>query len=153
VLLDIDYFKRVNDRYGHSVGDDVLVAFSRCLESQLRQGDLLGRHGGEEFLLFLPMSDIAAALNVAERIRSTAESSPLIDDPVPLTISASVGLAELHRSEAIDAWLERADQALYRATESGQNCMISRLISHRRARRLDRLNSDPIVWSDCKTTS
>jgi diguanylate cyclase (GGDEF)-like protein len=125
VLLNIDYFKRVNDRYGHSVGDDVLVAFSQRLDCQLRQDDWLGHHGGEEFLLLLPMTDIAAALNVVERIRSTVESSPLVDDLAPLTISASVGLAELRRNEAVDAWLVLADQALYRATESGRNWMIS----------------------------
>jgi len=121
VLFDIDHFKQINDRYGHAVGDDVLVAFSRRVEVLLRQGDALGRYGGEEFLLMLPMTDLNAALHLAERIRCA-----LADSPVPLksdeiTVTASFGVAQLEHGEDADDWLIRADQALYRAKEHGRN--------------------------------
>lgn len=125
VLLDIDHFKQVNDHHGHAVGDQVLVAFCRRIEALLRQEDSFGRHGGEEFLLVLPMTDLSAALMLAERIRSTVAGQPLVTEPVPLTITASFGVAQLQSGEAIDAWLLRADQALYRAKEKGRNCVVA----------------------------
>lgn len=125
VLLDIDFFKQVNDRYGHAVGDAVLVAFSRRIEGQLRHGDFFGRYGGEEFMLVLPMTDLEAALQLAQRIRSMLASVPLIDQPVALTVTASFGVAQLNTAESIDDWLSRADQALYRAKENGRNCVMA----------------------------
>ncbi len=124
VLLDIDYFKQVTDGYGHAVGDDVLVAFVRRLEVELRQGDFLGRYGGEEFLLVLPMTDLAAALQLTERIRAIASSAPMIVQPVPLSVTASFGVAQIRQGESVDGWLARADHALYRAKESGRNRVV-----------------------------
>jgi diguanylate cyclase (GGDEF)-like protein len=124
VLLDIDHFKLVNDRHGHAVGDRVLVAFSHGIEGLLRQGDFIGRYGGEEFLLVLPMTDLAAAHQLAQRIRAHLNGRPLIEEPVRLEVTASFGIAQLRSGESIDAWLQRADRALYRAKESGRNCVI-----------------------------
>jgi diguanylate cyclase (GGDEF)-like protein len=125
VLLDIDFFKLINDRYGHAVGDDVLVAFSRRIEGQLRQGDALGRYGGEEFMLVLPMTDLNAALQLAERIRAGMAESPLILQPEAITVTASFGVAQLELGEDIDGWQVRADQALYRAKQHGRNCAMA----------------------------
>lgn len=124
VMFDIDHFKQINDRYGHTVGDDVLVAFSRRTELQIRQGDTFGRYGGEEFLLVLPTTDLPSALNFAERIRSKLASSPLVEHPLPLIITASFGVAQLKPNDSIDTWLIRADEALYRAKGKGRNCIV-----------------------------
>ena len=125
VLFDIDFFKQINDRYGHVVGDDVLVAFSRRVEGLLRQGDALGRYGGEEFVLLLPMTDLKAALQLAERIRGALAGSPLILQPEEVTVTASFGVARIEPGEDADGWLLRADQALYRAKENGRNCAMT----------------------------
>jgi diguanylate cyclase (GGDEF)-like protein len=124
VMVDIDHFKQVNDRYGHAVGDKVLVAFSRLMESMMRQGDLIGRYGGEEFLLILPMTDLAAASQLARRIRARLASEPLIDQPVMLVVTASFGVAQIRSAESIDDWLQRSDQAMYSAKEHGRNCVM-----------------------------
>jgi diguanylate cyclase (GGDEF)-like protein len=124
VMIDIDHFKQVNDRYGHVVGDRVLVAFSRLMESMMRQGDLIGRYGGEEFLLLLPMTDLAAASQLAQRIRARLAAEPLIDQPVMLVVTASFGVAQIRSGESIDDWLQRSDQAMYSAKEHGRNCVM-----------------------------
>ncbi|MBU1424758.1 MAG: GGDEF domain-containing protein [Gammaproteobacteria bacterium] len=123
VMVDIDLFKQVNDRYGHLVGDEVLVAFSRLMESMMRQGDLIGRFGGEEFLLVLPMTDAAEATQLAQRIHARLASAPLVDQPAMLVVTASFGVAQIRNGESIDDWLQRSDQAMYRAKESGRNCV------------------------------
>jgi diguanylate cyclase (GGDEF)-like protein len=125
VLFDIDHFKQINDSYGHAVGDDVLVAFSRRVEGLLRQGDMLGRHGGEEFMLLLPMTDANAAMQLAERVRGALAASPVVQQPQAITVTASFGVAQLASGEEADDWLLRADQALYRAKEHGRNCVMA----------------------------
>lgn len=125
VLLDIDHFKLINDRYGHAVGDDVLVAFSRRIEGLLRQGDELGRYGGEEFMLLLPMTDLQAALQLAERIRAAMAATPVVLLPEEITVTASFGVAQLGYGEDSDGWQLRADQALYRAKQHGRNCAMA----------------------------
>lgn len=122
MLLDIDHFKLVNDNHGHAVGDEVLVAFSRRIEGMLRQEDVLGRYGGEEFVLLLPMTDLKAALLLAERIRMAVAGSPMVRHSEPIAITASFGVAQIGPGEKADDWLLRADQALYRAKEQGRNC-------------------------------
>jgi diguanylate cyclase (GGDEF)-like protein len=124
VMADIDHFKLVNDHYGHSVGDEVLAAFSRLVESMVRQDDLVGRYGGEEFLLILPMTNLAAASQLAQRIRTRLAAEPLVCQPELLVVSASFGVAQIMSGESIDDWLQRVDQALYRAKESGRNCVM-----------------------------
>lgn len=123
VRLDIDLFKQVNDRYGHAVGDAVLIAFSRRIEVRLRKGDFFGRYGGEEFILVLPMTPLESALQLAQRIRFILASAPLIEQPLALNVTASFGVAQIRSGETVDDWLLRADQALYRAKERGHNCV------------------------------
>lgn len=125
VLIDIDRFKQVNDQFGHASGDQVLVAFSRRTEPQIRLGDIFGRYGGEEFLLVLPMTELPTALSLAESIRGHLASTPLLEHPQPLTITASFGVAQIRPNESIDTWLIRADKALYRAKENGRNCVMA----------------------------
>jgi diguanylate cyclase (GGDEF)-like protein len=121
VLFDIDHFKRINDHYGHPVGDAILVGLSRRVEALLRQGDVLGRHGGEEFVLLLPMCAEPEAREVAERMRQALADAPLVMAPEPITATASFGVAQLRRGETVDAWLSRVDEALYRAKQQGRN--------------------------------
>lgn len=119
-LIDIDLFKSVNDRHGHAVGDEVLRGFSQFARQQLRESDLLGRWGGEEFLLVLPNTSRASALLAMNRLqqRLAAVSSDIM--PVGLRITFSAGVTELSTDEDIDHAIERADQAMYRAKTSGR---------------------------------
>lgn len=119
-LIDIDLFKSVNDRHGHAVGDEVLRGFSQFARQQLRESDLLGRWGGEEFLVVLPNTSRASALLAMNRLqqRLAAVSSDIM--PMGLRITFSAGVTELSSDEDIDHAIERADQAMYRAKTSGR---------------------------------
>jgi diguanylate cyclase (GGDEF)-like protein len=123
MMLDLDHFKDFNDRHGHPAGDEALRAFADILRSCLRDGDLAARYGGEEFAIVLPTVDEAAALMVAERIRSRTESSlislgPGITDR--MTVSIGLATAPAQGNERL-ALLRLADEALYRAKEGGRN--------------------------------
>jgi diguanylate cyclase (GGDEF)-like protein len=120
LMLDIDYFKRINDQYGHLVGDRVLVRFAAVVKKQLRESDVLGRYGGEEFMVLLPSSDAAAAHQVAERIRAAVEQQVVgADNPACTT---SIGLACVQSGDTqLEDLLARADAALYRAKAQGRN--------------------------------
>jgi diguanylate cyclase (GGDEF)-like protein len=118
IILDIDHFKAVNDNYGHPMGDKVLRQVSDILGENLRQSDVLGRWGGEEFLILLPQINVVAATNVAEKLRQaifTAEFG--LKEP----LSISLGVADLQRGESAGDWIKRADQALYKAKHLGRN--------------------------------
>jgi diguanylate cyclase (GGDEF)-like protein len=118
IILDVDYFKAVNDTYGHPVGDKVLRQVSDILSENLRQSDSLGRWGGEEFLILLPQINIAAATNVAEKLRIAIFSADFgLKEPV----SISLGVADLQRGESAGDWIKRVDRALYDAKDSGRN--------------------------------
>lgn len=122
IMLDIDYFKRVNDQHGHLVGDDVLRALSHILSTHLRNIDLLGRYGGEEFAVVLPDMDITAGKQVAERLR-TSVANTLLGEKLPLKCTISLGIAELTGDmKSFDEWVNAADQALYNAKAEGRNC-------------------------------
>jgi len=117
VLFDLDHFKRVNDQHGHAVGDAVLVAFAAQAQTLLRGGDLFGRWGGEEFLLVLPNTALAAAAQVAERIRDHVASAPMADGVPVVTVSggaAAASEASAH-AEALVRVLQLADLRLYAA--------------------------------------
>ena len=122
LMLDLDYFKRVNDSYGHATGDSVLKHFAGLLRSGLRKIDTAGRVGGEEFAIILPGASTASAGVYAERLRLKVEQSPLMlgDKTIPLTVSIGVAAMEVGDTDA-DAALIRADQALYLAKEGGRN--------------------------------
>ena len=118
ILLDIDHFKRVNDRFGHAAGDRFLVECSRLLEERLREADLLARLGGEEFVILLPESDLDEAMQLAEQLRiAIAGFSFTLVGPV----TASFGAAEWIAGESFSKWLNRADHAMYRAKRAGRN--------------------------------
>lgn len=122
VLLDLDHFKQINDRYGHPVGDEVLVEFAQVVLSQLRDGDVLARLGGEEFCILLSHARADQALDIAERVREFVAQHPFHTSAGVIRLSLSLGIAgcgaQVH---SIDAVLAMADQAMYRAKESGRN--------------------------------
>ena len=123
IMMDLDFFKNINDLCGHSIGDQVLREVSNRLQSTTRSGDFCSRIGGEEFLMLLPMTHLEDARLLAERIRYALESAPCVRTP-PLTITASFGVAELIENEEVDDWLLRADNALYSAKQTGRNRVI-----------------------------
>jgi diguanylate cyclase (GGDEF)-like protein len=121
LLIDIDHFKRINDRFGHHGGDEVLRALVRVVSARKRTLDRLFRYGGEEFVLLLPDTGAADALGVAERLRALVQATPMVDEPV----TVSIGVAGLDDGQAQDAWLRRADAALYVAKNAGRNRVVA----------------------------
>jgi diguanylate cyclase (GGDEF)-like protein/PAS domain S-box-containing protein len=122
VMLDIDHFKQVNDRYGHQVGDRVLADTAHLLQRSLRQTDFAGRYGGEEFLLVLPQTDAAGAAVIAERARVILQGTAMHDaEGGTYGVTASFGVAEWSARNDVDALVGRADAAMYRAKELGRN--------------------------------
>lgn len=123
VLLDVDHFKRVNDKYGNLGGDAVLLRFVEVVRGCLRQSDVLTRYGGEQFCILLPGVGRAGARVVGERIRATIEASTFFVGAVPLRVTSSVGVAELSGDAAatLSSLVARADQALYIAKRDGRN--------------------------------
>ncbi|RYD26430.1 MAG: sensor domain-containing diguanylate cyclase [Lysobacteraceae bacterium] len=123
IMIDVDHFKRVNDTYGHSIGDQVLKQIASLAETTLRPCDLFGRLGGEEFALLMPETSGAAALVVAERLRNTIAEHPMtLHGGGTIHVTASFGVAELSASfNTLTAWLERADTMLYAAKSGGRN--------------------------------
>ncbi|MBZ2161374.1 sensor domain-containing diguanylate cyclase [Alteromonas stellipolaris] len=122
MMLDIDHFKKVNDTYGHQAGDKVIQMLSALIKRCVRETDLAGRYGGEEFAVILTDSPVEKAVIVAERIRRLAERLVVEHDGEEITFTVSLGLAEFDlNSKSSMAWLEKADQALYEAKESGRN--------------------------------
>lgn len=120
IMLDIDFFKSVNDRFGHEIGDKVLVALAATIHATLRGGDIFARLGGEEFVVMLPGQGLSEALPMAERLRLLIAQNVVPGCPAQITVSA--GLAALEdASEEIDDLLRRADAGLYRAKNQGRN--------------------------------
>ena len=122
-LIDIDFFKRVNDQYGHSAGDAVLKQFVKHTQMHLRKTDTLGRYGGEEFLLLMPDCSMTDASQVVERLRkAVADATFTTTDGQEIQFSISIGLAQVDINDLIsDSLVQRADAALYAAKESGRN--------------------------------
>lgn len=127
VLIDIDYFKKVNDTYGHLVGDDVLRHIAKTISGILRSSDVLGRYGGEEFCAFLPNTNENDALGLAERIRAGIEAAPIKLSPnVTLTTTVSIGVADSVRAGYdFKGLLTTADSAMYGAKNGGRNRVMS----------------------------
>ena len=150
LLADIDHFKAVNDTYGHACGDEVLVRFSRCISSFLREQDLCCRYGGEEFVILLAGEELAEACELGEKIRSAVEQTVMdeaamlhciqarsregqasIPHPVPLRITVSLGVSRLCRDnvscsllQQLEAGIVEADRCLYRAKYNGRNSVV-----------------------------
>jgi two-component system cell cycle response regulator len=127
-IMDIDFFKLVNDTHGHDIGDEVLREFARRIAANVRGIDLACRYGGEEFVVVMPDTDIAYAYTVAERLRKSIETTPIEISRAPgkLTITISIGIAQSENdSDSAEDLLYRADQALYRAKKNGRNRVVA----------------------------
>lgn len=123
LLLDIDWFKKVNDDFGHEVGDHVLKVVSRVLTMNVRESDFLARFGGEEFIVILPMTDAESAMQMAEKIRHAVEHEQILEQR-KITTSIGIGFVHVDDTQAQDA-IRRADSCLYAAKADGRNCVIS----------------------------
>ena len=121
IISDIDNFKQVNDTFGHSIGDDIIKVFSKILKSTCRQTDIVGRVGGEEFCILLPMANAKMAALVAETARTSFEQYKGSGAIANETFTASFGIAELQTGETYKALFTRADDALYSAKRNGRN--------------------------------
>lgn len=122
LVLDLDHFKRINDNWGHAVGDGALKRTADCCLSVLRDIDIVGRLGGEEFVAILPETDLESGQGAAERLRA-AIAGLEVDDHPPLRLTVSIGVATLEMEESFAAALDRADAAMYRAKQAGRNCV------------------------------
>lgn len=120
-MVDVDFFKKVNDEYGHSFGDVVLENLAQRFIESLRPRDMVYRYGGEEFLVLLPETPLEKAKPILERLRQRACEKKISDGKNKVSQSVSVGLIEVAEDEEIAAAIERADKALYRAKEAGRN--------------------------------
>jgi two-component system cell cycle response regulator len=128
LVLDIDYFKSVNDTYGHDAGDDVLREFATRIKKSIRGIDLACRLGGEEFVIVMPETDMAVATIVAERLRRRIASEPfsIAQGTKHIEVTISIGLATLDTvDDNAASILKRADQALYRAKRDGRNRVVA----------------------------
>jgi diguanylate cyclase (GGDEF)-like protein/PAS domain S-box-containing protein len=122
LMIDIDHFKRINDTYGHVMGDAGLRHFAQLMRKAIREIDMVARVGGEEFAVILPGSDLAAARTSAERLREIVAKTPLVQDGKTISVTVSIGVATMVASDSeADQTLIRADEALYRAKENGRN--------------------------------
>lgn len=126
IMIDIDHFKAINDRYGHLVGDEVLIVFAERMKPLLRSTDIFARYGGEEFVILLPETKLEDARKIAERLRIIA-AEPFLIDQRELKISISLGAASLDSGAnvQIETLVDRADQALFSAKENGRNQVIT----------------------------
>jgi len=126
LMIDLDHFKQCNDAYGHLVGDIVLKEIAKIMKDFVRQVDLIGRYGGEEFVLALPDTDRNSAIAVAERIRQEVERHKFkaYDETIAMTISAGVATYP-DNGDDVQVLIDKADQALYRAKEEGRNRVVS----------------------------
>lgn len=122
MLLDLDHFKQVNDKWGHPVGDQLLKHFANICQKLTRRIDTLARIGGEEFVILLPGTDLQAAEHYAERLRKTVEQTPLTVEGQVIELTTSIGLAPFEAGVNNSEMLLRADKALYMAKHNGRNC-------------------------------
>jgi diguanylate cyclase (GGDEF)-like protein len=121
--FDIDHFKRINDRYGHAIGDEVIRAACNASRAIMRETNLFGRIGGEEFAVLLVNCDINGSKVFAERLRNAVAGVKVTSQGEDIICTVSIGLAaRRHDDTSADMWLERADRAMYRAKQNGRNC-------------------------------
>ena len=122
-LCDLDHFKEINDRYGHLVGDEVLCGFIRIIQANLREYDLIGRYGGEEFLVITPEAGELAPERAYERLCERILESPIPTRAGDISITVSIGVSQGTGADTVDGLLSRADAALYQAKKEGRNCV------------------------------
>jgi diguanylate cyclase (GGDEF)-like protein len=121
LMLDLDHFKAINDRYGHAVGDQALCVFAQAALGALREPDILGRLGGEEFAIALPATDLAGAVQAADRVRLAVKAARVPDGDTDHSFTVSIGVVLIDGDEHINAALARADRALYSAKSAGRD--------------------------------
>ena len=124
VLADIDHFKRVNDDQGHAAGDDVIRHVSAVLRGQLRAPDIVGRWGGEEFIMLLPQTDLAGAAMLCDRLRRDVETTPCEHSQRAIHVTMSFGVAAVDLESALEESAKHADAALYEAKHAGRNRVV-----------------------------
>ena len=122
---DINFFKKVNDTYGHSAGDDVLVNISRLLSTEKREIDQVPRWGGEEFLILLPETNLKGAVLRGNKIRKLISAKPIIHEGQEIHVTMSFGVSEYNGETPIEKTIDLADQRLYLAKNSGRNKVVS----------------------------
>lgn len=125
LMLDIDFFKKINDTFGHAAGDEALKKLTQCIQDTVRESDPIFRLGGEEFAILLNDTDIHGATLLAERLRSAIETTKIKHDRNKFNITVSIGLTEYANSEELDCIMQRADKALYTAKDTGRNKVVS----------------------------
>jgi diguanylate cyclase (GGDEF)-like protein len=123
IMLDIDHFKTVNDSYGHPAGDRALSEIAKICLHELRDVDIFGRYGGDEFIVLLPETTLTQAINIAERVRIEIQNSKItLPNNAVISTTASLGVVSLDVScGSLSILMERADQALYKSKQSGRN--------------------------------
>jgi two-component system, cell cycle response regulator len=124
IMADLDHFKAVNDHHGHLVGDEVLRGVAARVKAAVREFDFVGRFGGEEFLLVLENTSLHTARQVAERVRRRVSDGPLHCDAAEIAMTLSQGLTEARAGDGPEGLIDRADRAMYRAKQSGRNCVV-----------------------------
>ncbi len=126
VMIDLDHFKQLNDRFGHQAGDQVLRHVAASLDREKRTGDLVARYGGEELVAVLPHTDLPSAAIWAERARSRLAAAVIVWDGQEVRVTASFGVAAADAHPALGRLVESADEALYEAKRGGRNAVVSR---------------------------
>src|SRR3954469_21127214 len=122
LLLDVDHFKKLNDRYGHLAGDQVLSTIGRALRTAIRREDAVARFGGEEFAIVLPSTSMDGAIQAAQKVREAVARVSISRGGQQITVTVSGGLATIESNERVEALIQRADSALYAAKAAGRNC-------------------------------
>ena len=124
VMVDIDHFKSINDRFGHAVGDQALHEIALRIKASIRTVDVVARYGGEEFIILMPETALDEALTVAERVRQRIADTPLTDHETPIPVTLSLGVAEMNKNtQELNELVKLADRALYAAKAKGRNCV------------------------------
>ena len=128
LLMDVDRFKEINDTYGHDTGDLVLIEISRAIKRSLFERDLLGRWGGEEFIVVLPDTDILEGLHAAEKIRQSIEDLEIFIEKHQIKATISIGLSTSDHEYLYYEYIKLADRRLYQAKAEGRNCVVGNMV-------------------------
>jgi len=123
IIADVDYFKRINDSYGHDVGDAVLIAVSNTISKSIREQDSAARWGGEEFLIVLPNTNLNDALLIADRIRKNIATTTVPVDQEAISTTATLGVSSYRVGESVSNAIAKADECLYKGKKAGRNCV------------------------------
>ena len=121
ILLDIDHFKKVNDTYGHNIGDEVLIQIAKILKNNIREDDMIARWGGEEFVILLSQTNLDGTYKLAEKLRVIIENSSIINEQ---KITASFGIGNYNKKQTKTEFFEKVDNSLYKAKNNGRNCVV-----------------------------